>query len=237
MKNKNIFDSFNHAISGIVHGIKTQRNLKLHSLAAIVMLTLSLFYKFDILETLILIITIVLVMVAELINTAIENVVDLTVKEYHPLAKIAKDVAAGAVLLTALNAIIVGYFLFIKRPGLEKTITGLMTKLEYPSIYVAGISIFIVLIVVFIAKANYGKGTPLHGGVVSGHSAVAFAISTSICLITKDFFITILSLLLSLLVAQSRVEGRIHNKLQVFIGALVGISVVLFIFSLTNLKI
>ena len=94
--NKNFIEAWKNAFSGIAHGFKTQRNLKIQLVAEWAILMLSVF----------------LVLGTEMMNTAVEAVVDLCTEEYHEKAKISKDVAAGAVVLTALNAVIVSYFLF-----------------------------------------------------------------------------------------------------------------------------
>ena len=107
LRNKSVYDAFNNAIKGIIYSFKTQRNVKIQYLIAILILLLSLFINIEKIEFLILCLTISLVIITELINTAIEKTVDLCTKEYHPIAKTAKDVAAGAVALSALNAIIV----------------------------------------------------------------------------------------------------------------------------------
>jgi len=232
MKSRNIIESFNYAINGIIYGIKTQRNLKIHCFAALGVLFLSLFYDFTKIELLLLILTITIVFVAEMINTAIEKVVDLVSENYHPLAKIAKDVAAGAVLIAAVNAVIVGYILFFSNPNIIGSKINVFIKVRQTPLHISFISVLIVLILVFMIKARFGKGTPLRGGVVSGHAALAFAITTSICFITENAMITALSLVLSFLVAQSRVEGKIHSMLQIFLGALLGIAVTVFLFSL-----
>lgn len=235
MKSRNILDSFNYAINGIIYGIKTQRNFKIHCVLAVGALLLSLFYNFSKVEFLILFFTIVLVMATELINTAIEKVVDMVVDSYHPLAKIAKDVAAGAVLLSAANALVVAYILFFSKPRLLNTLTNLFVKVRQTPLHVAFISLIIILIIVFIVKARFGKGTPLQGGVISGHTAIAFGITTSICFITESVWIITLCLFLALLVAQSRVEGKIHSLSQVVFGAMLGTTVVMVLFGLMRL--
>ena len=234
MKSRNIIDSFNYAISGIIYSIRTQRNLKIHSAAALCALFLSLFYDFTKIELLILLSTIVIVFVTELINTAIEKVVDLVTETFHPLAKIAKDVAAGAVLLAAANAMIVAYILFFSKPAVFNMTMNILVKVRQTPLHIAFINLIIIVLLVFLIKAKYNSGTPLHGGVVSGHAAIAFAITTIICFLTKNPIITTLSLFMSLLVAQSRVEGKIHSLLQVVVGAMVGVGITVFIFSLAN---
>jgi diacylglycerol kinase (ATP) len=108
-------ESFFYAISGMLYAFRTQRNIKIHFMTALLVIIFGYLLKLSIMELLALSITIALVLVAEMINTAIETVVDMYTQEYHPLAAVAKNVAAGAVLISAINAIFVGYLIFYKR--------------------------------------------------------------------------------------------------------------------------
>lgn len=104
--------SFGHAIEGIVYTVKTQRNMRIHLAAAAGALLLSWGLGVPRAHVLLVFFSILLVFIFELMNTAIETTVDLVVSEYHPLAKIAKDAAAGAVLLAAIAAVVVGFYVF-----------------------------------------------------------------------------------------------------------------------------
>ncbi|WP_027308582.1 diacylglycerol kinase [Caloramator sp. ALD01] len=232
MKFKKISDSFNYAIEGIIYAIKTQRNMKIHLIAAILVLFLSLFFDFSKLEILILFFTITLVIVLEMINTAIEATIDVTANYYHPLAKIAKNVAAGAVLISAINAVIVGYLLFFDR--LKPISNTVLFKIKQSDITVVFICLILVIIATVIIKAIYGEGTPLKGGMPSGHSALAFAAATAISLFIQDLLIITLVYFLAFLVAQSRVEGKIHSLYETIVGALLGILITIFIFKLLS---
>ena len=110
--NKNFIEAWKNAFSGIAHGFNTQRNLKIQLIAGIIVTILGIVLKISKVEWAILMLSVFLVLGTEMMNTAVEAVVDLCTEEYHEKAKIAKDVAAGAVVLTALNALIVSYFLF-----------------------------------------------------------------------------------------------------------------------------
>ncbi|TYO97268.1 diacylglycerol kinase family protein [Desulfallas thermosapovorans] len=107
--------SFRWAISGILYAVSTQRNMKIHLLAALVAAAAGLYLKLPPGELVLLAVTIFMVLAAEMFNTALEAVVDLVSPRQHRLARIAKDVAAGAVLLTALNALVVAYLLIWPR--------------------------------------------------------------------------------------------------------------------------
>jgi undecaprenol kinase/diacylglycerol kinase (ATP) len=107
-----LFKSFFYAFSGIYKTVLTERNFRIHMLAAIIVTFLGFYFQIKRIEWIILVISIALVMAMEMVNTAIEAIVDLVSPNYHPLAKVAKDVAAGCVLVTAIASVIVGVLLF-----------------------------------------------------------------------------------------------------------------------------
>ncbi|MBP2638127.1 MAG: diacylglycerol kinase [Firmicutes bacterium] len=104
--------AFRHAISGIIYCVCRERNMKVHLTAALVILGLAWYHKLSGIELGILVITIAGVITAEIFNTALETIVDKVSPDFHPLAKAAKDAAAGAVLIQAVAAVIIGYVLF-----------------------------------------------------------------------------------------------------------------------------
>jgi len=115
MKNSSFIKSFNNAISGIKYAVKNERNMKIHTIFAIIALLLSIFYNIKGIEFLMVCLAIALVLVCEMFNTAMEVLVDIITDVYHPKAKIIKDVAAGAVVFSAILALIVGYVVFFDR--------------------------------------------------------------------------------------------------------------------------
>lgn len=104
--------SFKHALDGIVYVIKTQPNFRIHISAAIAVLISAFFLKIKYTDLIILLFTISLVITAEMINTSIEAITDLVTQKVHPLAKIAKDVSAGMVLVSAVLSIVVGFAVY-----------------------------------------------------------------------------------------------------------------------------
>lgn len=110
--NKNFFEAWKNAFSGIVYAFKTQRNLKIQLIAGIIVVILGIVLKISSSEWAILSLAVFLVLGSEMMNTALETAVDLTTEEYHIKAKLAKDTAAGAVVLASINAVVVSYFLF-----------------------------------------------------------------------------------------------------------------------------
>lgn len=109
---RNLFNSFGYALEGIILALKHNRNVRIDFIAAFLVIIASIYFKVNAFEMGILGIMILLVICAEMINTAIEEVVNLLVQEHRKEAKIAKDVSAGMVLLTAVGSIIVGVLVF-----------------------------------------------------------------------------------------------------------------------------
>lgn len=114
MKSKTVGASFKYAWAGIKYAFKNERNLKIHLFTAGLVLVLSAIFQVTRVESYILILTMALVIFAEMVNTAIETTVDLVCQEFHPLAEIAKNVAAGAVLVTSIAAMAIGLLIFYK---------------------------------------------------------------------------------------------------------------------------
>ena len=114
-KNTSFIDAWKNALEGIIYAITTQGNIRKQLVIAVIVMLVSLFFDLNKAEFLCLMFTVVLIIIAEMLNTAIETVVDLYTDLYHPKAKIAKDVGAGAVVIAAINAVIVAYFLFFEK--------------------------------------------------------------------------------------------------------------------------
>lgn len=104
--------SFVYAFSGLWYALRTQRNVRVHVAVALVVITAGILLRVSAVEFAILFVAITGVFIAEMFNTVMEICVDLASPNYHPLAKIAKDVAAGAVLLNALLSVVIGLFIF-----------------------------------------------------------------------------------------------------------------------------
>lgn len=233
MKAKKILDSFNYAFEGIIYTLRTQRNMRIHFSIAILVLFFSIFFNLSKMETLVLFITIALVIVTEMINTSIEATIDLITDKYHELAKIAKNVAAGAVLVSAINSIIVAYIIFFDK--LDKISVIFIQKVKNMPIHITFISLIIVIFIDIGLKAHFREGTPLKGGMPSGHAAVSFSIFIAVAFLSKNTLIITLTFILAALVVQSRIESGIHSFKQTLVGSLVGALVTLIIFQLIYL--
>lgn len=110
-------DAFRNAWDGVLASLKTERNLRFHTAAAIVVILAALYFHLPARDMAVLLLVIALVITAEMINTAIEAAVDLAAPEWHRLAKLAKDAAAGAVLVAAAFAVFIGILLFYEPVG------------------------------------------------------------------------------------------------------------------------
>ncbi|MBC6696031.1 diacylglycerol kinase [Terrisporobacter mayombei] len=225
-----IIEAFNAAIQGILYTFKYERNMKIHYFIAVIVLMVSLFLDLTRVEMMILILSICLVIVSEMFNTAIENTVDLVTDKYHNLAKIAKDVAAGGVLISALNAVAVGYLIFNEK--FNETTKSLIFAIRKSDPHVTLICVVLVLIAVVVVKALTFTGTPLKGGMPSGHAALAFALATAITMMIERPVACTLAYIMAILVAQSRIEGKIHTFWETVAGALLGILVAMLVFQL-----
>lgn len=230
MKPSRWIESVNCAIEGILWTAQTQRHMRWHFIAAVVVLLAALCFRVSALEFMLLAVAVTLVLLAELLNTAIEVVVDLASPDFHPLAKRAKDVAAGAVLIASIGAAVLGYLAF-SRHFFSPLGKGLDLFGKVPG-EKAVVAVLIVSIAVVLLKAVYGKGTPLHGGMPSGHAAVAFSIATSIALSGSGPLIAILAVALAVMVSHSRLLMQIHSVKEVLSGVALGVGLTLALYFL-----
>lgn len=242
IKNDNFFEAWGNATNGIIYSATTQRNIRIQLVLAVIVMVLSLFYGLNTAEFLCLLFAVFMVIFAELINTAIETVVDLFVDVYHPKAKISKDVAAGAVVLAACNALVVGYFIFFKEENLKAISDSIFNNMVKSPMHLAFVAIMLVVIAVISMKAGCSKKTERgelvkEGFVPSGQSAIAFAVLTAIWLNSKDIVTFTLALILSILVVENRVGSNARTKAEIVFGACMGVLIVLLIYGLTIFKI
>ena len=226
-----ILESFNVAFEGIIHVLRTQRNMRIHFGVAVGVLVAALVLNVSRLELIALLLSIAFVLIAEMFNTAIEAAVDVASTSFDPMAKLAKDIGAGAVLIAALNAIAVGYLVFSGQVADESS--RLLDKLSDAPAELTLIALVLTIALVIALKAFSGRGSPLRGGWPSGHAAVAFAGWMAITYVTGGdhrFVVSSVALVLAFLVAQTRIESGVHSTLEVAYGALVGALATLVVF-------
>ncbi len=229
MQVHNLIESFNYAIEGIIHAFKSQRNMKIHFTIAFLVLSGSVFFDINRFELIILFSSIAFVIAMELINTAIEATIDLISEEFSIQAKIAKDLAAGAVLMASANAILVGYLIFFD--DLRRFNLRVINQIKQNPSHLTFVSLGLLFIIVITLKSRNDSGTPLQGGMPSGHSAISFSIATIVTIMTGDIIVFSLVFLLALLVVQSRIQTNTHSLFEVITGGLIGILITIIIFN------
>jgi diacylglycerol kinase (ATP) len=226
-------ESVNCAIEGILWTTRSQRHMRWHCLAAMAALFLALLLRITALEFTLLAFAVTLVIFAELVNTSIEVVVDMVSPSYHPLAQRAKDVAAGAVLVSSIGAVVISY-LALSHRALPQLETALGSLGRQPPGELSVVSGLMVVFLVVLLKARFGQGAPLHGGMPSGHAALAFSVATSVTLAQVSLILCLLIIGMAVMVSQSRLLLKIHTLREVIAGAILGVGVTLamfFIFS------
>jgi diacylglycerol kinase (ATP) len=227
-----VFQSLNYAFEGVIHALRTQRNMRIHFAIAFVVIVAALIVNVTKLELIALCIAVTFVLIAEMLNTGIEAAIDIATTSFDPMAKIAKDIAAGAVLVAALNALAVGYLVFSGEVATRSS--RFLTRLSDAPAELTLVAFAVTVILVIAVKAYTGRGTPLRGGLPSGHAAVAFAGWMAVTLVLEDssqrFLISSVTFIMALLVAQTRVESGVHSASEVASGALLGALVTLFLF-------
>ncbi len=225
-----ILQSLNWAFEGVIHVLRTERNMRIHFALATAVLILAFSYGVTKLELMALLVAISFVLIAEMVNTAIEATIDLATTSFDPLAKMAKDIAAGAVLIASVNAVVIGYLVFADR--LTEPSSRLVERVREAPANLTLIALILIVLIVIASKALTGRGTPLRGGLPSGHAALAFGGWMAITFIVEEerVVVSFVALIMALLVAQTRVESGIHTTSEVVLGAVTGtlVSMILF---------
>jgi diacylglycerol kinase (ATP) len=233
-RSPSILQSFNFAFEGIIHVLRTQRNMRIHFAISIAVLIAALAVGVRRLELVALLMAISFVLIAEMLNTALEAGIDVATTSFDPLAKLAKDIAAGAVLIATVNAVAVGYLVFVER--IRDPSTRVLDRIREGPAELTLIALVLTTALVIAAKAYTGRGRPLSGGLPSGHAAVAFAGWMAATYILADsthwFLISSLTFFMALLVAQTRIESGIHSFVEVLSGGVLGALVTLVLFQL-----
>jgi len=230
---KSVLRSFNFAWEGLAFSFATQRHMRVHFAIMTLVLLAAWALRVTQAELLQLLTAMVVVLVSEMVNTSVEYAIDLSTDGYDPRAKVAKDVAAGAVLLAAVYSVAVFILVFASNPRLGTILRQLPAQREWPAVSLIQLVVIgLLLLGIFITyvKKATRRGTLWRGGMISGHTAFGFLIATAIAIVTHDVGITALALALALLVSQSRIQARIHSPLEVLIGGVLGIIVAFVLF-------
>ena len=215
-----IFDSFNYAFEGIIHVLRTQRNMRIHFAIAVAVIVFALIVNVTKLELIALLISITFVLISEMMNSAVEAAIDIATTSFDPMAKLAKDVAAGAVLIASTNAVAVGYLVFAGKVADRSA--HLLDRLRQAPAELTLVALVLTVIGVIATKAYTGRGTPAPRRRPSGHAALAFAgwmAATYVAGADHRFLISSIALIMALLVAQTRIESGVHSTIEVTYGA------------------
>jgi diacylglycerol kinase (ATP) len=236
LKKGSFIDAWVNAFNGIIYATTTQGNIRKQLLIAVAVMLVSLLFNLTRAEFLCLMFTVILIILAEMFNTAIETVVDLYTDLYHPKAKIAKDVAAGGVVITAVNALIVAYFLFFDK--ISDIGLNFIRNLANSPVHMAFIGVFLIIILIVSLKAaSFSKKHKLlkNGFSPSGQAAMAFGATTIIWLSTTNIVVLTLSFVMAILVCVTRIEAKKKTLCEVIFGALTGIAVIALLYGLADL--
>ena len=229
-----LVQSLNSAFQGLVYSVRHQRNMRIHLAVAVGVLIGSAFLDLTKLEMVAVVLAIMFVLIAELINSAVEAVVDMLTDQYDPRAKAAKDLAAGAVLLAAINALVVAYLVLTDR--LTDPVLKVLNAIRQSPTHLTFVALGVVMAAVIAWKATRKKGTPLSGGLPSGHAALGFAGWVAITFVVgktrEGLLVSLIALVMAFLLAQSRVDTGVHSWIEVILGALTGAVVTTLIFQL-----
>lgn len=220
-KNRTILESFNNAVSGIFFAIRYERNLRIHFVLGALCLFYSFFLPLNFTERALVVFAIAFVIVTELLNTAIEHVIDHFISVLHdPMIKVVKDLSAGAVFCAAINAVFIGYFILYQKSTIYIThFVDFVRKLQANTIVITPLFIMVMVIVLKLVTKS---GSPFRGGFPSGHAAFSFTVFALTVLYSNHHLITVLVFILAFFVSKSRIDLAIHSVWQVVSGALLG---------------
>lgn len=210
--------SFRYAYEGLKHSLSTQQNMQFHFSVSFIVLIMALLFKLPKTEILFILLSVTLVIVCELINTAVEKAVDLAMPDRHPLAKIAKDVAAAAVLVSAVFAAIVGMVVFYE--PIDELIRQAGTKRSVLTPGLIWTLIALVALTVIVAQTRFSeRRIPLRPSLLT---AVSFSLSTWIALLTGKTLIALLGYSLSIQLMFVLYDKRSRQLPALAFGAFIG---------------
>lgn len=229
-KNKTFFTAMGHALDGIIRAFKTERNLRIDYIIGLFVLIGSLFFDFTKTEFACLCLTIGFVIFAEMINSTVEYIVDLATDKYDERAKAAKDIAAGGVLFSCGIAIVVAYFLFADK--LYNASTAVLSSILGSKLHILFTIIFATLLLAVILKGMFGKNNRYSGAYPSARVALAFGLTTYVYIITRSMLSGVVSLILSIMIAQIKIEDKKTKFIHMLLSAVMGVLVVLIIYQI-----
>jgi diacylglycerol kinase (ATP) len=224
VRGRGLLESSRNAVDGLLHVLQQDWHMRFICLVGAIVMLISALLRVTRLEVLILLAAIALVVLAEVLNRAIEVIVDMVSPGYHPLARVAKDVGGAGVLVAAIMGSVVALGVFVNADALA-VIQGLSTRGAPGFAHIGFVGLVTVVVAVILGKVWGGHGSLTRGGLVSAHSALGFFCFISIWFLTTDPITRGLAFVLAVLVAESRVEAGIHTVREVVIGTVVALVV------------
>ncbi len=235
MRGRSLLDSSRNAVDGLLHVLQQDWHMRFICLIGAIVMLISALLRVSRVEVLILLVAISLVVLAEVLNRAIEVIVDLVSPGYHPLARVAKDVGGAGVLVAVILGSVIALGVFVNADALA-VIRGESQRPAVSYLHVALVGVVTVVVAVILGKLWGGHGSLTRGGLVSAHSALAFFCFISVWFLTDEPIVRVLAFVLAVLVGQSRVEAGIHTVREVVIGTVVALVVGTLLYSLIAMR-
>lgn len=225
---KKLISSFNYASEGIVYTINTQRNMKIHIIVALTLLLSAMWLHFDKTESFFILIAIGMILSAEIFNTAVEKTIDLiTQNQHYQLAKVAKDAAAGGVLMLTFMAVFIGLLVF--EPYINLALSG---GWSIKAVYTTAFFIlegFFIIIVTYIIKAFWlNKNIKLQPNVFL--AIVLYLLALSNILISWSIYLVVIVMILLFLYFARTGFYRLLGFIQNFIISIGGFYILYWLF-------
>ena len=227
---KNFFESLSCAFEGVLYAFKTQNHVRVHYGVAIFVVVLSQLLDLDYIEFMLFVLSILILLAAEMLNTAIEDLSNLVERRYNERIKRVKDVSAGGVLISSLGVVIMGYMVISKY--LTEPFSFAIGKVKTDYGMIVAVTLLLVMIAVVFVKSLSGGEKGLSKSLPSGHSALAFSMWTAVTFLTSNALVSVLTFLMALMVCHSRLLMGKHTITNFFTGALSGIGLTVLIFYL-----
>jgi diacylglycerol kinase len=220
--------NFRYAYDGIKYALDTQRHMKFHFIVGLIVLFAAFFLGLDKIEILFILLAITLIIVTELMNTAIEKTVDLAMPDIHPLAKIAKDVAAASVLVASFFAVWVGIIVFYDPiDRLIQTANHYVNPFQPGTIWVL---IAIILLTTIIIETRFSdKGKFVKPSMLT---AIAFSMATLITLYVQVTFIALMTFTLASMLLAILYDKKSRSMVTLLFGAIIGSTITMFVYVL-----
>lgn len=229
-KNKNIVTALRHSVDGVIRAFKTERNLRIDYFCAVCVLIAGVALGLNRTEFVCLCLTVGFVIFSEMMNSVSEYIVDLVTDKYDDRAKAAKDIAAGGVLVSSSISLIVAYFLFSDKLKVATTVIIENAISSTANIFLT--IVFILVVLVVILKGFFGKNNEYSSAWPSIRVVLAFGLTTFMCIITRSFLVGLVCLILSLMILGMKINNSKAQKITVIYSAILGIIIVLLVYSL-----